>query len=194
MSFELKKSRVPVEILVGSVTREIDPRTNRPRLKATDEARPVKMTEYGEFQTTRRVKPAAAYLLKPDQLEAIKLIRAHGIMVEVLRERALLDVERFVIKQVNRPERAFQGHKESKVTVSTEPAKEEFPEGSFIVPMNQPKAALIFYLLEPESDDGLVNWNYLDKQVDEAVKQGGPGAFPVVRLNTIPNLPREMLR
>jgi hypothetical protein len=194
LSFELKKSKQPVEILVGSVTREIDPRTNRPRLKATTEARAVSMTEYGEFQATRRVKAPAAYLLMADQLDAVKLIRAHGIIVEVLRERAALDVERFIIKQVKRPERAFQGHKESRVTASTIAAKEEFAAGSFIIPMNQPKAALIFYLLEPESDDGLVNWNYFDAQIDEATKTGGQGAFPVFRLNSLRGLPRELLR
>jgi hypothetical protein len=194
LSFELKKSKQPVEILVGSVTREIDPRTNKPRLKATTEARAVSMTEYGEFQATRRVKPPAAYLLMPDQLDAVKLIRAHGIIVEVLRENATLNVERFIIKGVRRPERAFQGHKESRVTASTVSAKEEFAAGTYIVPMNQPKAALIFYLLEPESDDGLVNWNYFDRQIDEAAKEGGTNALPILRLNTLRGLPRELLR
>jgi hypothetical protein len=60
--------------------------------------------------------------------------------------------------------------------------------------MNQPKAALIFYLLEPESDDGLVNWNYFDRQIDEAAKEGGTNALPILRLNTLRGLPRELLR
>jgi hypothetical protein len=194
LSFELKRSQNPVEILVGSVTREIDSRTNRPRLKATTEARAVSMREYGEFQTTRRVKAPAAYLLMPDQQDAVRLIRAHGIIVKVLRERATLDVERYIIREVKRPERAFQGHKESRVTASTIPAREEFAAGTYIVPMNQPKAALIFYLLEPESDDGLVNWNFFDGQIDEAAKAGGSRAFPVIRLNSLRGLLRKLLR
>jgi hypothetical protein len=194
LSFELKRSQSPVEILVGSVTREVDPRTNRPRLKATTDARAVSMKEYGEFQATRRVKAPAAYLLMPEQQDAVKLIRAHGIVVEVLRKRATLNVERYIIKGVKRAERAFQGHKESRVTASTETAKEEFAAGSFIIPMNQPKAALIFYLLEPESDDGLANWNYFDGPIDEAAKGDGNGAFPLFRLNSLRGLPRDLLR
>jgi hypothetical protein len=152
------------------------------------------MREYTEFQTTRRVKAPAAYLLMPDQQDAVRLIRAHGIIVKVLRERATLDVERYIIREVKRPERAFQGHKESRVTASTIPAREEFAAGTYIVPMNQPKAALIFYLLEPESDDGLVNWNFFDGQIDEAAKAGGSRAFPVIRLNSLRGLLRKLLR
>jgi hypothetical protein len=36
------------------------------------------------------------------------------------------------------------------------------PSGSWMVPMNQKLARLVFYLLEPKSDDGVVTWNYLD--------------------------------
>jgi hypothetical protein len=130
----------------------------------------------------------------PEQQDAVKLIRAHGIVVEVLRKSATLNVERYIIKGVKRAERAFQGHKESRVTASTETAKVEFAAGSFIIPMNQPKAALVFYLLEPESDDGLVNWNYFDGPIDEAAKGDGNGAFPLFRLNSLRGLPRDLLR
>jgi hypothetical protein len=47
------------------------------------------------------------------------------------------------------------------VTGKWKSAKETFPAGTFLVRTNQPLARLIFYLLEPRSDDGLVNWNAL---------------------------------
>jgi hypothetical protein len=34
--------------------------------------------------------------------------------------------------------------------------------------MNQPLARLAFYLIEPTSDDGMVNWNYLDDLLKDA--------------------------
>ena len=37
------------------------------------------------------------------------------------------------------------------------------PAGSLFVPANQPLARLAFYLLEPESDDGLVTWNIIEE-------------------------------
>ena len=193
-AFKLKESAKPVEILVGSVTRVDDPRTNRPRLVAGEQSRPVKMAEYGEFEATRRVKPPAAYVLKPDQRKVVDLLLAHGVAVERTKKAESLDVEQFLVKSVTRSQRAFQGHKETKITGAYEPARAEFPEGSYIIPMNQPLAALIFYLLEPESDDGLVNWNVLDQELDRAEKEGGSGAYPVYRLKANPRVPRELLK
>src|SRR5437899_507059 len=63
------------------------------------------------------------------------------------------------IKEIQRSERAFQGHTETRLTVTRERGDIPLPAGSFVVPMRQPLAALAFYLLEPESDDGVVNWN-----------------------------------
>jgi len=41
--------------------------------------------------------------------------------------------------------------------------------------MTQPLARLAFYLLEPRSDDGLVNWALMDDVLREAK------VFPIVR-------------
>ena len=41
--------------------------------------------------------------------------------------------------------------------------------------MSQPLARLVFYLLEPESDDGVVNWNMVDEQLES-------GLYPILRV------------
>ena len=194
ISFELKQSPGPVEILVGSVTKTVDPRTNKQRFEATSEARPVKMTEYGEFQPTRRIKPPGAYLLRPDSANLIKLLRSHGIIVETTSKEETFEIEKFAITKVSHAARAFQGHKETKISVSASEGREKFPKGSFIVSMRQPKAALAFYLLEPESDDGLVNWNYLDKELDRATTEASGVEYPVYRLKSPPQASRKTSR
>ena len=133
-------------------------------------------------------------MLKPEQKDLIKLLQSHGIVVEATMKDEALDVERYSIKKLDRAQRAFQGHRETRLTVSASDAQEKFPAGSFIVSMHQPKAALIFYLLEAESDDGLVNWNYLDQELDRAVKEGGSGVYPVYRLKSLPKLSRQIFK
>ena len=54
--------------------------------------------------------------------------------------------------------------------------KRTLPPGTFVVRTGQPLAVLALYLLEPESDDGLVTWN----QFDPALRVGA--SFPVVRV------------
>lgn len=194
VGFELKKTSAPVEILVGSVTREIDPQTKKPMLKATSEARPVKMAEYGAFQATRRIKPPVAYFIPRDQQEIIKMLERHGIVVEELRQDATVEVERYLVRETARAERAFQGHKEVRLSAAPEKTRQELKKGSFIVSMNQPQAALIFYLLEPESDDGLANWNFFDKTLGDVSTKGQQVLFPVMRIIDSKNLPPTLLK
>ena len=51
------------------------------------------------------------------------------------------------------------------------------PAGSWIVPMNQKLARLVFYLLEPTTDDGAVTWNYLDN----VLAAEGVTTYPILR-------------
>ena len=46
------------------------------------------------------------------------------------------------------------------------------------MPLNQPLARFAFHLLEPTSDDGVVNWNILDEWIAEGK------AVPIYRVMT----------
>jgi hypothetical protein len=50
------------------------------------------------------------------------------------------------------------------------------PAGTWIVRVAQPLGVLAMYLLEPESDDGIVAWDIGLRSA------GSPGTAPVVRL------------
>ena len=54
-------------------------------------------------------------------------------------------------------------------------AERKLPAGPLRIDKSQPLARLAFYLLEPRSDDGLVNWNLLDEGLKDAA------VFPIVR-------------
>jgi hypothetical protein len=56
----------------------------------------------------------------------------------------------------------FQGHYLNKVEAVKRTETVDFPAGSFFIPAGQPKSNLICYLLEPETNDNLVTWGYLD--------------------------------
>jgi hypothetical protein len=55
-------------------------------------------------------------------------------------------------------------------------AERELPAGALKIEMAQPLARLAFYLLEPRSDDGLVDWNLLDEALGPEAK-----VYPIVR-------------
>jgi hypothetical protein len=176
VAFELRPSPKPVEILVGSVNKVVDPRTGKSRFEATDEATPVKMIEYGEFK-----------------VRVVELLLAHGIVVERTTKEESLEVEQFVVTNVSRAARAFQGHRETRLNVNATSSREVFPEGSFIVSTRQSKAALVAYLLEAESDDGLANWNYFDEELEPKPGANAPIVYPIYRLGSAARVPREIV-
>ena len=102
-------------------------------------------------------------------LTTARLLKAHGIKVEELASAGRVTVDRFVIERVNHAERAFQGHRETSVKGRFERSTVQMPAGSLVIRTNQPLGRLVFYLLEPESNDGLTTWNVLD----DALKVGG---------------------
>ena len=85
-------------------------------------------------------------------------------------------MQRFVIDTYTRAPKPFQNRYEARLTGKHEVAKLSAEEGALFVPATQPLARLAFYLLEPESDDGLVTWNLIEAGLS-------PGAtYPIYRV------------
>jgi hypothetical protein len=70
-----------------------------------------------------------------------------------------------VITSMTRAERPFQGHQEVRLTARYQRAMFSAEEGALFVPAGQPLGRLAFYLLEAESDDGLVTWNIIENGI-----------------------------
>ena len=54
--------------------------------------------------------------------------------------------------------------------------------GTYVVRVAQPLGVLAMYLLEPESDDGIVAWDVAGRS------SGAAGSAPVIRLATAPRV------
>jgi len=167
VEFQIAALSFPVDILVGDVTKQLNERSGREMLVMSDQVVPVRMKDYGIFQPTRMVAMPAGWLIPRPHVEsgryaaAIDRLRWHGLRVQRVSESAQIDVQRFVVQSVNKSERQFQGHHEARLAGKHENAKLSIQAGALFIPASQPLARLAFYLLEAESDDGLVTWNYL---------------------------------
>lgn len=171
VEYEMKPLPKPVEILVGEVTKVNNPRSGREMtVMLEDKFTPFKMQDYGLFAAKRSVIAARAYLFRREDgtRAVIEKLLQHGIAVEELTEPLTTEVESFVIDSIKKASRPFQGH--TAITLTGKYKKEtiEFPAGSIIVRTAQPLGTLAAYLLEPESDDGLTSWNFLDSYLDHA--------------------------
>jgi hypothetical protein len=92
-----------------------------------------------------------------------------------LKAAQTVPVEEFAITSTATA-REFQGHQERTVEGAWAETTRELPAGTLRVDMRQPLARLAFYLLEPRSDDGLLDWNILDEALGP-----DPTVYPIVR-------------
>ncbi len=123
----------------------------------------------------------------PAELENVaQKLKDHGIIVNKTDKKIKVDGEEYLISKLTRSEReGYGGHKTVTLDGEFKPVKKSIPAGSYYVDMAQPLAWLTFYLLEPQSDDGLLYWNYFDEYLQ---KQGAPKgglAYPVLKSNVV---------
>jgi hypothetical protein len=169
VAFEMRPLPKPVDILIGEVVKVKNPRSGKDMTAAVeDKFKPVRMDDYGIFAATRSVNAPRAYIFKPekDSQVVIEKLLQHGIAVEELTAPLQAEVDVFNIGTVTRSQRPFQNHREMKITGEYKKESMTFPAGTIIVRTAQPLGILACYLLEPESDDGLVDWNVFDAYLE----------------------------
>lgn len=130
------------------------------------------------FVPTLSVNRPRAYALPPSLTRITDQLRLHGIRFHTLaKPTGFIATESYRIDGFTRADKPFQGHLLiSDVEVTGVPAVISLPAGTVIVPTDQPLGTLASYLLEPQSTDGLVAWNFLDDHLS-------PGArYPIIRV------------
>lgn len=190
VAFEMRPLPKPVDILIGEVIKLKNPRNDKDMTAMVeDKFKPMRMDDYGVFAATKVVATPRAYLIKPDKdlNGVIEKLLQHGIAVEELTTPLTTEVEAFTIASATRAPRAFQKHNEMKITGEFKKEQLTFPAGTIMVRATQPLGRLVCYLLEPESDDGLVNWNFFDSYLERGK------TFPVHKLMQNVNAPSRLL-
>ena len=137
----------------------------RPELKKTDRKHVYTVPYYADHAPKRSVRLPFAYLLPSPDAEVVGLLLRHGLVVEKLSESATLEVGTFLPKEIKGAERPYQGHRLNAVKGEYLTEKREFAAGTVVVRTAQPLGCLAAGLLEPESDDGLVAWNFFDRRL-----------------------------
>jgi hypothetical protein len=141
--------------------------------KEGDRTGPYEKTKggiYTKFIPTKTTTRPWGYLLPPELAHILPLLFDHEITVKRLSESTEVEVEVYYAKEIDHPQ-YYQGHylKELKTEKQTETIT--LPPGSFFIPTGQQKSNFICYILEPETDDNLITWGYLDNYISVTTGQ-----------------------
>ena len=117
---------------------------------------------FHESRVEKAVIPPAAYLVPPQWKEVIKRLELHGVEFFRLPRSERLEVETYRFENVEFPERPYEGRFQPRYETVAGCATWNFPAGTAVVSMNQPRAKVAAHLLEPEAPDSLVAWGLLN--------------------------------
>lgn len=172
---EFERSPQPVQILMGDVVEERNPYSGATMLRRLPVRNPEMMYEYGTFRATDTEVVPASYILLETTPQILANLEAHGVRTQPFGTARTIDAQRFRVDSTSLAPREFEGSRERTVHGAWVDASVNVPASAVVIDMNQPLARLLFTLMEPRSDDGLVNWNFFDRWIE------GSGSIPVVR-------------
>lgn len=177
----LYKSEKPETILLGEVKELKHPYTGETMWERLATQRPESMPVYLDFKGTEFEEVPAAYFLPTSYDKLVEKLETHGIQMKKVQANTLTQLQFFQIDSTKTARYTFQGHKErqawGKWTTSTTPITGEYWQ----ISMEQPLAKLAFYLLEPRSDDGFLNWNFFDQTFEKQAAEKQSLRYPVLR-------------
>ncbi len=155
------------ELVVAELTRSAgDGSSGFARRQRTGTYRAIRMPVFDRFQASRKEVVPEAYMIPPRLRSIVDLLRAQGIGVDSLLESVKLAAHHFTLDTLTAGP-LFEGHRLVQVEGrwSTQPADTIIERGWYRVRTRQPLGVLAAYLLEPASEDGVVAWNLLDREL-----------------------------
>jgi dipeptidyl aminopeptidase/acylaminoacyl peptidase len=141
----------------------------------TGKPKSYELTYWGGTETTLAVRLPYAYLIPASYGKVVEDLQRHGVVLDELREDIELDVEAYKVEEIKK-ETSFQKHDPVSAKVTPRKESRRIEAGAVVVRTAQPLGSLAAFLLEPQSCDGLVTWNFFD----EGLRVGKD--FPVLRL------------
>jgi len=159
------------------------------RRQRTGVYRSIRMPVFDRFTAARKELLPAAYLVPSRLRSVVDLLRRQGVEVDSLTKRWRGPVQAFAVESLTVGP-LFEGHRtvQAEGRWSDEAKDTAITAGWYLVSTTQPLGVLAAYLLEPASEDGVVTWNLLDREIQ-------PGtAFPLLRLRSRPLIPAVTIR
>lgn len=117
---------------------------------------------------TTRLRPKA-YIIDKSEIGIIDKLKILGITIETLNRSKEFKVETYTITEYQRDSEKYE-----KMNLQTVEAKLSennilFPEGTFIIWMNQTRANLILEVLEPEAPNSFVSFGVLETEKEKTL-------------------------
>ena len=158
-----------------------------PGIRRAGRIKSMKIPVFDRFDPTLSQPVPYAWAIPQAQAALLEPLRRHGVFIEQLIAALTVRGEQFVVDSAIQNPRPFQGHQETRLAGQWASSDSiALDAGTYIVRGTQSLGILALYLLEPQSDDGLVTWNFMDTWLRTSAR------YPVTRI--VSPIPVPLLR
>jgi hypothetical protein len=183
VAYEIAPAEKPIDLLTRE-TVEYKDESGRIRQRPTGRLFWIEnVKHFNHFEPRVTATVPIGYVFPSDLKNVADKLAEHGVLISTLPRNTRLEAEQFIITKFEKAARQSYGnHKTVTVEGNFITKNLSAKEGSYYVDMRQPLAWLIFYMLEPQSDDGLLFWNYFDDYLISKGVEKSPVPYPVLKL------------
>jgi hypothetical protein len=128
--------------------------------------RRVRMPVYDRFTASMTTPSAWGFAIDAADTSATRLLALHGIKLERTRTACNAPSESFVADSVIVAPNAFQGRRNVRIEGSWQRRDAQIDAGAYVVRLSQPLGVLATYIIDPRSDDGLIDWNIGERVIN----------------------------
>lgn len=136
---------------------------------------------YGAFKDTVQSTLPRGYIIPAAFKNIADQLIKHGAQVTQLDQNTVFNGESFWVQQFTKSSRKFEGHFMASAEGNYQPITYTAQKGDYVIDLAQPLANLIFYLLEPQSDDGLLCWNFFDTFFEKEKVNEQSVQYPIIK-------------
>jgi len=163
-AIEYQGIAIPQKITIKAIEAEAyTDKNGRRRYRKTDRKRTVTVPYIADYFPSKQLKFPYAYLITIKDKKLLENLKNHGIKIEQLTKNKNLIAEQFIFEDIKPESRINQGHYLNIVEGRFETKEMNFKAGTYLVRTSQKLGSLIAYLLEPQSEDCLLKWNFFDR-------------------------------
>ncbi len=143
------------------------------------------VTNLSKFDASVSTTLPRGYFLPKSMKSIVEHLRKQGVEVTELEKRKRATGEVFLVEKLTTSKRKFEGHNMATIEGKYVAKTQTFKKGDYWVDMAQPLTNLAFYMLEPQSDDGLVSWNFFDAYLKSQGVDSKTVEYPVFKYYSV---------
>ncbi|MBI9070093.1 MAG: hypothetical protein JEY94_00750 [Melioribacteraceae bacterium] len=132
-------------------------------VKYTDKKCEVDIPFYNDFFVKDSVKLPDAYLIPSEWSDLVRVLKYHGVEVEILDSDEEFEVEEYKFNDVKFSTLPYEGRFQPGFKFEIDNKKAVLPKGTFRVKTAQRNLPVIAHLLEPIADDSFVRWGFMNQ-------------------------------